>query len=128
MTTDTHLQGTQRAIRHGFWKRTLLHGLQSLRHGSLSLTDAEGTVTFGQPVVAGDGSPIAHVIVNTPAFYRRVALGGTVGAGEAYMDGDWDCDDLVALFEDTPGYIMTFGCGFEMTTDAKVRAYLDSVR
>jgi len=38
------------------------------------------------------------------------------------------CDDLVELFEDTPGYIMTFGCGFEWTTDEKVRAYLDSVK
>jgi len=26
-----------------------------------------------------------------------VVLGGTVGAGDAYMDGDWDCDDLVCL-------------------------------
>jgi len=25
------------------------------------------------------------------------ALNGSVGAGEAYMDGYWDCDDLVAL-------------------------------
>ena len=25
------------------------------------------------------------------------ALNGSVGAGEAYMDGHWDCDDLVAL-------------------------------
>ena len=38
------------------------------------------------------------------------------------------CEDLVELFEDTPGYIMTFGCGFEWTTDAKVVAYRDSVR
>jgi len=38
------------------------------------------------------------------------------------------CDRLVELFADTPGYIMTFGCGFEMTTDEKVRAYRDSVR
>ena len=38
------------------------------------------------------------------------------------------CDNLVELFEDTPGYIMTFGCGFEMTTDEKIRAYRDSVR
>ena len=38
------------------------------------------------------------------------------------------CDDLVGLFEHTPGYIMTFGCGFEMTTDEKIIAYRDSVR
>ena len=38
------------------------------------------------------------------------------------------CDGLVELFEDTPGYIMTFGCGFESTTDEKIIAYRDSVR
>ncbi len=38
------------------------------------------------------------------------------------------CDGLVELYEDAPGYIMAFGCGFEMTTDEKIRAYLDSVK
>jgi hypothetical protein len=38
------------------------------------------------------------------------------------------CDGLVELFEDTPGYIMAFGCGFEMTTAEKLRAFQDSVK
>ena len=38
------------------------------------------------------------------------------------------CDGLVELFEDTPGYMMTFGCSFEWTTDAKIVAYRDLVR
>ncbi|MGH8277361.1 MAG: class I SAM-dependent methyltransferase, partial [Steroidobacteraceae bacterium] len=32
-----------------------------------------------------------------PAFYRAVAAHGSVGAAQAYMAGDWRCDDLVAL-------------------------------
>jgi cyclopropane-fatty-acyl-phospholipid synthase len=28
---------------------------------------------------------------------RRIALGGILGAGEAYVDGDWDCSSLDAL-------------------------------
>lgn len=28
---------------------------------------------------------------------RRMALGGTLGAGESYMDGDWDCASLDGL-------------------------------
>ncbi len=39
-----------------------------------------------------------------------------------------ECDALVELYEDAPGYIMSFGCGFEMTTDDKIRAYRDSVK
>ena len=38
------------------------------------------------------------------------------------------CDDLVELYEDAPGYIMAFGCGFEMTTAEKIHAVQDSVK
>ena len=62
----------------------------------------------------------------------KFTIGGNVPAS-LMSTGSTDnlrayCDDLVELFEDTPGYIMTFGCGFEMTTDAKIVAYRDSVR
>ena len=97
MTTDSSLQQAQLTVRHGLWKRALLHGLKSLRHGSLLLTDTDGTLMFGEGAITGDGAPTAHIVVHSTAFYRRVALGGTVGAGESYMDGDWDCDDLVGL-------------------------------
>ena len=30
-------------------------------------------------------------------MYQRAALGGTVGIGEAWMDGWWDCSDLTTL-------------------------------
>ena len=38
-----------------------------------------------------------NVQVASGAFYRAVAARGSIGAGEAYMAGDWQCDDLVAL-------------------------------
>jgi hypothetical protein len=56
---------------------------------------------------------------NVPASLMST---GTVDAVRAY------CDGLVELYEDTPGYIMSFGCGFEWTTDEKIIAYRDSVR
>lgn len=30
--------------------------------------------------------------------YPRFLLAGTIGLGESYMDGDWDCDDLAEFF------------------------------
>ncbi len=42
-------------------------------------------------------TPQVTVWVDDPAFYRAVAAQGSVGAGEAYIRGDWRCDDLVAL-------------------------------
>ena len=38
------------------------------------------------------------------------------------------CDNLVALYDDAPGFIMAFGCGFEWTTDEKLIAFRDSVK
>jgi hypothetical protein len=38
------------------------------------------------------------------------------------------CDELVDLYQDAPGYIMAFGCSFEMTTAEKLRAFQDAVK
>ena len=56
---------------------------------------------------------------NVPASLMSA---GTVDEVRAY------CDDLVELFEDVPGYILTHGCYFENTTDEKLRAFIDSVK
>ena len=37
--------------------------------------------------------------VHHPRLYRRLLQGWSLGAGEAYMDGDWDCEQLDVLFE-----------------------------
>jgi cyclopropane-fatty-acyl-phospholipid synthase len=61
----------------------------------------EGRVTVEEPLgttVVGSADDLAaRMQIHDPAFYRAVALGGSVGGAEAYMDGLWDCDDLVAL-------------------------------
>lgn len=75
----------------GLFARLLHRALERLEHGSLTLREGAAETRYGA------GEPAAVVTVHDPAFYRRVALGGTVGAGEAYMEGQWDCDDLVAL-------------------------------
>ena len=66
--------------------------LRRLRGGSLELSEGGRTRVFGDP--ASDLS--ARLEVHSPSFYRAV-LGGSAGLGEAYRDGVWDCDDLVAL-------------------------------
>ena len=75
--------------------------LRRLRGGNLELIEAASNGLrsrapshhrFGDP--AADLS--ARLEIHSPSFYRAV-LGGSVGLGEAYRDGVWDCDDLVAL-------------------------------
>jgi cyclopropane-fatty-acyl-phospholipid synthase len=78
-------------VSASFWARRIHAALRHLAHGSLRLRDGGTERIFGQ------GAPAVTVTVHRPRFYRRLALGGSVGAGEAYMDGDWDSDDLVGV-------------------------------
>jgi len=73
----------------------LLARLDALDHGVLVVSDALGEHRFGRP---GEGAlPSVHLWIDDPAFYRAVAAQGSVGAGEAWIDGQWRCDDLVGL-------------------------------
>lgn len=80
-----------------FLRRQLIGQLAALRHGRLVLEDACGRVELGESNGAADDLRI-HLLVSDPAFYRAVAANGSVGAGAAYMDGCWRCDNLVGLF------------------------------
>lgn len=76
------------------WRRLVVSRLARLDHGTLAVVDAGEVLHLGRP--AADGLAAA-ITVRRPTFWRRVALGGSVAAGEAYADGDWDTDDLVAV-------------------------------
>ncbi|MDX6608056.1 MAG: cyclopropane-fatty-acyl-phospholipid synthase, partial [Solirubrobacterales bacterium] len=81
----TAVEGASRRLALGAFSR--VHG------GSLELVEPDGRrFRFGD--AAADLA--ATIRVNSTRFYRAV-LSGTVGLGEAYRDGIWDCDDLVAL-------------------------------
>jgi cyclopropane-fatty-acyl-phospholipid synthase len=80
-----------------FLRRRLLDRVAGLRYGQLVLQDALGRVEFGAPTDAHPG--IVHVRVLDTDFYREVAANGSVGVGEAYMDGRWCCDDLLGLVQ-----------------------------
>ena len=79
-----------------FLRGRLLAQMAQLRHGRLVLEDACGRVELGTPT-AGQPDLQVRLDIDDPGFYRAVAGNGSVGAGEAYMDGMWRCDDLVAL-------------------------------
>jgi cyclopropane-fatty-acyl-phospholipid synthase len=73
----------------------VLESLATIRRGFLTFEDADGTFTFGER----DSALRARVSVRDPSFYGSLATGGSVGAAEAYMDGCWETDDLVALIQ-----------------------------
>ena len=75
--------------------RAVLDQLSRWRSGRLMLTlPDDSTHEIGSP--ASDARPVA-VTVHDWRFFRRLLLGGDIGAGESYVDGDWSCSDLVQL-------------------------------
>ncbi|GAB3039269.1 cyclopropane-fatty-acyl-phospholipid synthase family protein [Oleiagrimonas citrea] len=75
----------------------LLKQMAQLTDCRLTLRDPLGEETLGQPAAVPEHTLHASIRVRDPAFYRHLASHGSVGAGEAWIDGLWQCDDLVAL-------------------------------
>jgi cyclopropane-fatty-acyl-phospholipid synthase len=84
----------QRELRglDGWLRRRLLDRLAALEHGRLVIDDAFGGATLGR---AERAFADVRLKIFDPATYWKLALRGSVGAGEAYADGLWGCDDLV---------------------------------
>ncbi|UTM60169.1 cyclopropane-fatty-acyl-phospholipid synthase family protein [Photobacterium sp. CCB-ST2H9] len=77
--------------------RTLVFTLlKQLRYAGLTLVDSRGdTHRFGDETADCQ----AYVLVKDPALYRRLLQGGSIAAGEAYMDGWWDSPDITAVVQ-----------------------------
>jgi cyclopropane-fatty-acyl-phospholipid synthase len=75
------------------WLRPrMLAQLGSLEGGTITLIEGSQCHRLGQ------GGPLqVTLVVRRARAWRRLALGGSLGAAEAYVDGDWDVDDLVGL-------------------------------
>jgi cyclopropane-fatty-acyl-phospholipid synthase len=77
------------------WLRArVLRALRTVQDGIITIVDGDAGVTCGTP--AADGLR-AVVRVRHPQFYARVVTGGSLGAAESYLDGEWTTDNLVAL-------------------------------
>jgi len=86
-----HFRGPLRA-----WLRRRLHaGLAALERGEIELREAGETRRFGR---LDPELPLRGVVeVRDPAFYAGLARGGTLGAAESWMRGEWGSPDLTAL-------------------------------
>lgn len=78
----------------GWFEKGVLKKFSLLKQGQLTFETSWGVTRFGQS--APDGLQ-AHLKVRDRNFFRRVALGGSLGAAESYMDGEWTTEDLTAL-------------------------------
>jgi cyclopropane-fatty-acyl-phospholipid synthase len=51
----------------------------------------------GQRVQLGNGRPVHTAVVHDDRLFLRLLLRGELGAGEAYVAGEWSADDLVGV-------------------------------
>jgi len=70
--------------------------LKQLRTGCLVVTFPDRSIQ-----IYGDPASVlrADLDIHDYAFFRKVALRGDIGFGEAFMDGDWTTTDLTGLLE-----------------------------
>lgn len=76
-------------------RKLVLRHLQRVSVGCVNLTDGKFKTRFGQP--ENEADLVASIEVLDVSFYADIAFGGSIGAGEAYMQGSWRCEDLVSL-------------------------------
>jgi len=113
--------GQQASWLNRFCQRLVLGRLSSLKNGQICLNDQH------ERFVLGENSPDdlkANITVKTPRFYRRLVTGGDLGFAEAYLDGDFECDDLTSLFRvfcRNLEWYDTFGNTLELATRSAAR-------
>jgi cyclopropane-fatty-acyl-phospholipid synthase len=97
-TTLTHVDENLTPKPHfldGLAARAVRARLSGLRHGQITLVDGTRHEHYGQRT---ETCPLnVTVRVHDPRFYSELAFGGSIGAGEAYMQEYWSVNDLTAL-------------------------------
>ncbi len=102
-------------------RRLVLGRLSSLKNGQICLEDQN------ERFVVGENSPDAlraTISVKNPRFYRRLVTGRDLGLADAYLAGDFDCDDLTSLFRifcRNLDWHHTFGKTLELATRTAAR-------
>ncbi len=79
-------------------KHILFKKLSNLKEGSIKLIEEEHTYQFGSKAHDSGLEPIhVTITVKDTQFYGEVVFGGSIGAGEAFMQEYFECDNLTNL-------------------------------
>lgn len=79
------------SVKSGFYEKVVLSLLSRMKLGQLQLT-----LPSGELISIGNGQENikAYITVKNPEFFKRCVLYGDIGFGEAYVDGDWETDNI----------------------------------
>jgi len=81
-----------RADGAAFFRSAVARSFATTRNGAIHVVEGGRRSTFG----SDDESLAANVVVHDARVWSRLFFGGTLGAAESYVDGDWDTTDLTA--------------------------------
>lgn len=76
-------------------RETIFRLFRQIDGGEIRVIEGSDAHDFGKS--AGPAAVCATVHVHDPRVYVRLAKGGSIAAGETYMDGLWSTDDLPAF-------------------------------
>lgn len=91
-TTDRKMTGS---LTDRMARKLVCNQLNDLRDGILTIRESGC-----QELSFGDGNtdyPTAELVVHDSSTWRDLLSGGSIGAAESYVAGDWNSPDLVAL-------------------------------
>ncbi|WP_192022312.1 SAM-dependent methyltransferase [Shewanella sp. WPAGA9] len=99
--TATGANLAQATISEGFAKKILLKALTYLSDGYLTIVSSDDQASAEQSVSFGnfDSDLHATIQVSHPSFYKQIIWGGSIGAGEAYIQGHWSSPDLTKVVQ-----------------------------
>jgi cyclopropane-fatty-acyl-phospholipid synthase len=98
LSSPRHLSGTVKpSWLDGLAQKQVLARLRQLQQGGLHVVYQGKVSSFGPTEATSLDDPRARITVHDPRFFSEIAFGGSIGAGEAYIQGYWSCDDLVSL-------------------------------
>lgn len=80
----------------GFYQKQVMKLLENMNLGTLNVTFPDGSTTV---LGNGDGKITANVKINDKYFFKRCVLYGDVGFGEAYVEGEWETDNITNVIK-----------------------------
>jgi len=93
--TTTNTQSIEKMIKPSLSKRIVFSLLKKLNGGHIRLIENGSQVLFGDK----DATINVTITIHDPKAYSSILWGGSIGAGEAYVEGLWSADDLVGVIQ-----------------------------
>lgn len=80
----------------GFYQKQVMKLLENMNLGTLNVTFPDGSKTV---LGNGEAAITANVKINDKYFFKRCILYGDVGFGEAYVEGEWETDNITNVIK-----------------------------